>query len=79
MSNRKSTVDLPEFLKNTIAPIVGFISLTSTVIGFFKIFIEKDSGPFVFIFLAAGILCLEVIFYYYAYRWEPNRRIRFLH
>jgi nitrate reductase NapE component len=72
MSDRKSTVDLPEFLKNITAPILGFMGLTSTINSFFKLFIEKDSGPFVFIFLAAGIFCLEVIFYYYAYHWEPK-------
>jgi hypothetical protein len=72
MSDRKSTVGLTEFLKNITAPILGFIGLTSTVNSFFKLFIEKDSGPLVFISLAAGILFLEVIFYYYAYRWEPK-------
>jgi tetratricopeptide (TPR) repeat protein len=72
MSNRKSTVDLPEFLKNITAPILGFMGLTSTINSFFKLFIEKDSGLFVFIFLVAGVLCLESIFYYYAYRWEPK-------
>ncbi|NJM77816.1 MAG: hypothetical protein HC852_21110, partial [Acaryochloridaceae cyanobacterium RU_4_10] len=72
MSDRKSTVDLPEFLKNITAPILGFMGLTSSVISFFKLFIEKDSGPSVIILLVIGFLFLEFVFYYYAYRWEPK-------
>jgi tetratricopeptide (TPR) repeat protein len=72
MSDRKPTVDLPEFVKNITASILGFFGLISTINSCFKLFIEKDSGPFVFIFLAAGFLLLEVIFYYYAYCWEPK-------
>jgi tetratricopeptide (TPR) repeat protein/nitrate reductase NapE component len=72
MSNRRPTVDLPEFIRNITAPIVGFMGLTSTINCFFKLFIEKDSSPFVFIVLIAGFLCLESILFHYAYRWEPK-------
>ncbi len=44
MNHEKTTDGLKAFLKKPTAPILGFISLVSSIYGFFKLFVEQDIG-----------------------------------
>jgi hypothetical protein len=64
--------DLTAFLAKFSAPVLGFISLVSSIYGFVKLFAEKDAGLFTLVSLIVGILLLLGICLYYARFWQPE-------
>jgi tetratricopeptide (TPR) repeat protein len=72
MSHEKTVIDLTEFIKKIKEPILGIISLASTIYSFWQS-IKSDNGILI-ILLAIVILLLEAICLYYFWFWKPKQK-----